>query len=83
MWSGEDQGELDLRMIPAFSRFQNSFSAIQSFSGSRHLAFAKTVSCGINGVKHPVFRIHISGSVAHNGGKGGEECADRRHHVTE
>ncbi len=42
MWSGDAQGEFDRRTIPAFSRFRNSASAIRCFSGSRHLALAKT-----------------------------------------
>jgi len=42
MCKGEDQGELDLRIIPAFSMAENSAWADANFSGSRRRALAKT-----------------------------------------
>jgi len=42
MWRGEDQGDVDLRMIPAFSMAENSAWAEANFSGSNRRALAKT-----------------------------------------
>jgi hypothetical protein len=42
MCSGDDQGELDRRTIPAASSERNSASAILSLSGSRRRALANT-----------------------------------------
>ena len=45
MCSGDAQAEFDLRMIPAFSSFANSASAMRSFSGGRRRALANTGRC--------------------------------------
>ena len=42
MWSGEDHGESERRMMPAASSLRNSASAVRSLSGSRRRALAKT-----------------------------------------
>ncbi len=52
---------------------------MRSFSGSRRRALAKT---GLPIVSIE-FRIRGSGSIADNGGEGGEKCADSGCHVAE
>ena len=42
IWRGEDQGELDLHIIPAFSMAENSALADANFSGSNRQALANT-----------------------------------------
>jgi hypothetical protein len=41
--SSEDHGDDNRQIIPAFSRFRNSASAVRSLSGSRRRSLAKTV----------------------------------------